>query len=143
MVKDPLVPVAKRVVEEPWHFARRLAGRHGRQAARPEGLLCVTEDACGARSRPASRQWRLRAAESWINGYRRVIKSGHLPTARGQTLVRAGTSLHGAPVSGVGIVQWCLQMRGQRLSCWVAGRPRWSLLRVWLLRWGWPLMRCG
>jgi len=34
-------------------------------------------------------------------------------------------------------------MRGQRLSCWVAGRPRWSLLRVWRLRWGWPLMPCG
>jgi len=50
MVKDPLVPVAKRVVEEPWHFARRLAGRHGRQAARPEGLLCVAEDGVCMRS---------------------------------------------------------------------------------------------
>ena len=29
----------------------------------------------------------------------------------------------------VGSLQSCLPMRGQRLSCWVAGRPRWSLLR--------------
>ncbi len=45
--------------------------------------------------------------------------------------------------SGVGTLQSCLPMRGQRLSCWAAGRPRWSLLRVWRPRWGWPPMPCG
>ena len=43
----------------------------------------------------------------------------------------------------VGSLRSCLPMRGPRLSCWVAGRPRWSLLRVWRLRWGWPATPCG